>query len=384
MNTHIFLFTEKGIAANYGIGTYLDCLKEALQTEKNFRISIVELLSKQKEVEVANHDGIQYIYIPANLYGKKNYYRNTFYILWPYIPSEEQLIFHLNFMNCNQLAEFLKSHFNRARVILTVHYTQCDIAGVFSEKVAQQEAKLMRWCDKVIVLTQQRRNQLVKQYGINPSHIAIIPHGIRDTYRELSKEKQAAIRTQLGIEKERIILYAGRLDENKRVRVLIEAFKIILAKIPNVHLLIAGEGTSLPSLLQTCRGILGKTTFTGFVDKKNLYDFYSIASVGVLPSRFEELGFVALEMMMHALPIVASNTLGLQSIIQQTQAGLLVDLNKENENDMAIRLAQPIIRLIQDKQLSQQYGENGRNAILNEYSLNTFRKNIIAAYKGSE
>lgn len=384
MITHVYLFTENGTAANYGIGTYLAWLKETLQAEGGFRVTIVELLAKQKEVEVTTHDEIRYIHIPANLYGKKNYYRNAFYILWPYIPPGEQPVFHLNFMSCNQLAENLKSHFDGARVLLTVHYTQCDIAGVFSEKVAGEEADLMRRCDKVIVLTQQRRDQLVEQYGISPSRIAIIPHGLRDACSTLSEKKQAAIRTQLGLEKERIILYAGRLDENKRVRLLIEAFRIITNRLPNVHLLIAGEGTSLPSLLQACRGIWGKTTFTGFVDKAKLYDFYSIASVGVLPSRYEEFGFVALEMMMHALPVVASDTLGLRAILQHTQAGLLVDLNGENEDDMAKRLAQSVIRLLQDNQLSQQYGKNGRNAFMNEYNLNTFRKNMLAVYKGNE
>lgn len=381
MITHVYLFTENGTAANYGIGTYIAWLKEALQAEESFRVTIVELLAKQKEVEVTTHDEIRYIHIPTNMYGKKNYYRNAFYILYPYIFSGEKLVFHLNFMSCNQLAENLKSHFDSARVLLTVHYTQCDIAGVFSEKVVGEEVDLMRRCDKVIVLTQQRRNQLVEQYGISPSRIIIIPHGIRDAHKALSKKRQAFIRTQLGLRKERIILYAGRLDENKRVNLLIEAFKIILDRLPNVHLLIAGEGTSQSSLLQACRGIWGKTTFTGFVEKKELYDFYSIASVGVLPSRYEEFGFVALEMMMHSLPVVASDTLGLHAILQHTQAGLLVDLNGENKDDTANRLAQSVICMLQDNQLSRQCGKNGRNAFLNEYSLNTFCRNMLSVYK---
>lgn len=381
MITHVYLFTENGTAANYGIGTYIAWLKEALQAEESFRVTIVELLAKQKEVEVTTHDEIRYIHIPTNMYGKKNYYRNAFYILYPYIFSGEKLVFHLNFMSCNQLAENLKSHFDSAWVLLTVHYTQCDIAGVFSEKVVGEEVDLMRRCDKVIVLTQQRRNQLVEQYGISPSRIIIIPHGIRDAHKALSKKRQAFIRTQLGLRKERIILYAGRLDENKRVNLLIEAFKIILDRLPNVHLLIAGEGTSQSSLLQACRGIWGKTTFTGFVEKKELYDFYSIASVGVLPSRYEEFGFVALEMMMHSLPVVASDTLGLHAILQHTQAGLLVDLNGENKDDTANRLAQSVICMLQDNQLSRQCGKNGRNAFLNEYSLNTFCRNMLSVYK---
>ena len=48
-----------------------------------------------------------------------------------------------------------------------------------------------------------------------------------------------------------------------------------------------------------------KIAFTGRLDKKQLYEFYSMADMGVVCSLHEEFGFVAIAMMMHALPVIS-------------------------------------------------------------------------------
>lgn len=379
MKTHVYLFTEKGIAANYGVGTYLSFLLNIIKKESDFKITIVELLSNKKEIEVCENENVRHLYIPANIKEKKYYYRNVFYILHRYIDKRQRLIFHLNFMSCRDLAIILKSHYFNARILLTIHYSLCDIAGVQSKEVRKEEFGLIENCDKIIVLSEHRYNFLIENYEIPSSKVAIIPHGIFDEYEELQKEKATSWK-QFGLKNEKILLYAGRLDENKRVGLLIKAFRIVESLLSNVHLVIIGEGSLLPSLLQECKSLWGKITFTGFLDRKELLKLYTNASVGVLPSRYEEFGFVALEMMMCALPIVANNTTGLADILQRTEAGRLVSLNGEIEDEMVQLLAQAIIELLTDENLLQRYGECARERFLMNYTFSDYRMRMLEIY----
>lgn len=51
--------------------------------------------------------------------------------------------------------------------------------------------------------------------------------------------------------------------------------------------------------------------FTGYVNQRTLSDLYSVADIGVVPSLHEEFGYVAIEMMMHRLPVIVNATTGL-------------------------------------------------------------------------
>ena len=55
--------------------------------------------------------------------------------------------------------------------------------------------------------------------------------------------------------------------------------------------------------------------FTGKLSKQELYQFYQIADVGVMLSKHEQCSFVAIEMMMHGIPIIASDSTGLDEMV---------------------------------------------------------------------
>ena len=54
----------------------------------------------------------------------------------------------------------------------------------------------------------------------------------------------------------------------------------------------------------------------------------SIGDIGVSPSLHEEFGFVALEMMMMKLPLIAGKTTGLSELVKNEKSGLLVPITK--------------------------------------------------------
>jgi len=133
--------------------------------------------------------------------------------------------------------------------------------------------------------------------------------------------------------------------------------------------------------LQEAKEICMKTTFTGLLKKKELHELYRLADVGVTPSLYEPFGYVAVEMMMHGLPIVATMTSGLNEVVDET-CGLKVPLNVLADNveiDTSL-LAQKILHLLRHPAKAKQMGRNGRKRYLKEYSSDVFRNNMLSLY----
>lgn len=382
MKKQIYLFTENGIAASYGIGTYISLLVNFLKREADFDITVVELLSDKTEIVYTESYGVRYLYIPKAENGiKRCYYRNIFYILHRYIIVEKQLIFHLNFMSCKQLAAMLRLHYPQSKIVLTIHYSVCGMMGLVDSGIEEDEKEFVnKYCDLVIALSKHRYCFLIDRYKLSPTIIKIIPHGLQDSYSEELK-KNLCIRKQLGLKDEKIILYVGRLDENKGVDLLVRAFKIVEKNLPDVHLVVVGEGVLLPSLLQECRGVWRKTTFTGFLRKEDVNLLYANASIGVVPSRYEELGFVALEMIMFGLPIIVNESTGLSDIFSESKIGQLVQLDYEDKKLAVRTLSDSMIKLLKDEKLQMQYKINARNHYLRNYTIERFKKRMLEIYR---
>ena len=66
-----------------------------------------------------------------------------------------------------------------------------------------------------------------------------------------------------------------------------------------------------------CNGIWGKVIFTGKLRKDQLYRFYQIADIGVLPSCQEQCSYVGIEMLMHGIPLVGTDAMGISEMIEE-------------------------------------------------------------------
>ena len=162
---------------------------------------------------------------------------------------------------------------------------------------------------------------------------------------------------------------------------LVEAFGLIEKQVPDLRLVVAGEGSLLPALLQKCKGYWGKVLFTGFLKREELEEWYNRATVGVIPSRYEEMGFVALEMMMHGLPIVANNTTGLADLLRFAKAGTLISLNLQDKGTATEQLATAIVNLVNNKELLRHFGKSARKYYLEKYTFGRFKEDMLAIYR---
>ena len=142
----------------------------------------------------------------------------------------------------------------------------------------------------------------------------------------LKKKKEKIV--CYNIKKENLIIGIGRLTRQKNFFLLIKAFRNILIKYPNYHLIILGEGEQKEFLKKEANKlrIKEKIFFLGYQD--NVYKYLLNADCFVLTSLWEDPGFVILEAALSNIPIISSNCPnGPNEILSNGQNGYLFKNN---------------------------------------------------------
>ena len=132
----------------------------------------------------------------------------------------------------------------------------------------------------------------------------------------------------LKIEKNNLIISIGRLTRQKNLILLIRAFKKILIKYPNYHLLLLGEGEQKKLLTEETKKlkIQERISFLGY--QKNVYKYLLNSDCFILTSLWEDPGFVILEAALSNTLIISSNCPnGPNEILSNGQNGFLFQNN---------------------------------------------------------
>lgn len=405
MNLYIFNQTRRGSV--FGVGTYIYELVAALK-DRDINVCVVNLISEKPQIQTERIDGVEYWYFPLVIADQRTkndqeqwnlYYRNVVYLLRLHIKDKRNLIFHLNFFESEKLAGELKSTFdcqlvavshffdwgftiydNPERLRRILKQKHPDVLEKKLQMTFEVERSYYSKVDHIICMTRYMKDVLCEDYGIDIAKIFVIPNGLRDMSDGLIDSMALRKKWNISAE-EKIILFAGRIDEVKGVVYLIRAFREVLKVNKNCRLIMAGSG-DYDKCFQECKDICSKITFTGLLEKQDLHELYEMADIGVVPSLFEPFGYVAVEMMMHALPIVVTSTSGLNEVVDDT-CGLkmpLIMLYDSVEIDVML-LSNKISYLLNHPIEAKQMGENGRKRFFDNYSSGVFCENMSRIYK---
>jgi glycosyltransferase involved in cell wall biosynthesis len=154
-----------------------------------------------------------------------------------------------------------------------------------------------------------------------------------------------------------VLLFAGRMDDQKGVDVLLEAFRR-LPRGPRLRLAGTGPREDEYRRLASSLGIDGAVRFLGPVPRARLPTLLCEAHVFVLPSRYENLPLGILEAMACARPVVAARVGGVGEMVEDGAEGLLVPPEDPHALALALR------RLLEDGPLRRRMGEAGRARVV--------------------
>lgn len=178
-------------------------------------------------------------------------------------------------------------------------------------------------------------------WGWNGVPIRIIHNGVNLEQFFPDPASGLARKRALGIEKESVILYVGRVCQQKGTDILIDAFQQLKRRIPNVCLVVAGPAeqfgkgshTDLTRRISEVGGL-----YLGPVQERDLASIYNLCDVFVMPSRSVEMfGMAALEAQACSKPVVCSTHGGLPEVISP-KSGLFFPV--ENADALADSLSQ--------------------------------------------
>src|SRR5690554_2386136 len=224
------------------------------------------------------------------------------------------------------------------------------------------------------------------------SRILSTSESMADEYLTVYPAKQRPIVTPFGVdidlfkplpktlkEDQFTIGIVKKMEKKYGVDVLLKAVaKLKTMTDKALKLNIVGTGSQKQELesLARDRGIENITTLYGALNNTEDPTFLSQQDVFVVPSRFdsESFGVAAVEAQACAVPIIVSNVGGLPEVVKHEVTGLVID--KENPDE----LAQALLKLCNDKELREKFGQAGRERVKSLYDWNQNVAQMIDIY----
>jgi len=156
------------------------------------------------------------------------------------------------------------------------------------------------------------------------------------------------LRKKYGLPKENIVLYTGRINQEKNLDVLIKAIPDVLKEI-DAHFLFCGSGGTykqeMIDLTKTLK-VSDKTTFIDFLDWKDYPNIYPLANVFVMPAEAELQSIVTMEAIASGLPVVVVDK-GAVPELARSENGFLFEPKNSKQ------LAGHIVKILSDKKLQK-------------------------------
>jgi len=167
--------------------------------------------------------------------------------------------------------------------------------------------------------------ELADRFHFLPNWVDPTVFSLRSAAR--TAELRAALRAELGVPAESpVVLYAGRLDEQKQPLLLVRAFAAYCDRDPRAHLIIAGSGALAGPMRRelAAAGLVDAAHFMGAVSRERLSELMAAADLLAITSAFETGPTVGLEALACGLPVVTTGVGEVAGIVERSGAGRVI------------------------------------------------------------
>lgn len=255
------------------------------------------------------------------------------------------------------------------RCIATIHGLdhQREKWGKFaSSYIMIGEKVAVKFADEIIVLSRGMKEYFGTTYG---RETIFIPNGVSHPVISMADE----IWKRWALEKDKYILFLGRLVPEKGLEYLIEAFKDVKT---DKKLIIAGGMSDTDNFIKKLKELANgddRIIFTGFVQGKTLEELYSNAYIYTLPSDLEGMPLSLLEAMSYGNCCLVSNIAECVEVVENKA----VVFKKGDVNNLKIKLQM----LCDNKKTVEKYRNEATKFICKKYNWDDVVNQTIELYK---
>ena len=220
----------------------------------------------------------------------------------------------------------------------------------------------------------------IKATRCNSSKIKVLQNcaKIERFTKKITESEKEELRAKLNIPKSnKVIIFTGRIVAEKGVKELLNAFTNLQEK--DVTLMIIGSANfgaetnttyekEIDKIISNCKKSI---IFTGFIHQTELYKYYSIADVAVIPSLFQDPApLVCIETQATETPLIATRVGGIPEYTNK-ESTILIEADENIENN----LTKEIDKLLKDEQLRKTMSKTAKQNSL-KYNTSTYFKNF--------
>ncbi len=280
---------------------------------------------------------------------------------------------NIHVVNAHHFTPFFYSFYgarrHRCKLFYTAH-TRTEIVAI-NRFWSFLGGAMIRLSGAAIGISPDIGDAIKDQFGVGGSKVLTLTNAVNHRKFATAVDKEAK-RKEIGLDGDDFVIgCVGNLRKQKNYPNLINAFKMVHARIPAAKLIIVGEGKrghELKALIDDL-GLQDSACLLGA--RSDVPEIMKVMDMYCLSSFFEGLPLSLLEAMSAGLPVVGTDVPGIQEVVEHGKTGLLVP------SDDPGKLSEALLRMIGDEELARDLALRGREYVIKEHGFDTW----IARYE---
>lgn len=255
------------------------------------------------------------------------------------------------------------------------------------------EKTAIEMADCLIAVSEETKEDVIKHFDVDENKIEVVYNGI--DLKEYFVVKDTDVIELYGIDQSKpYVLFVGRITRQKGIIHLVNAIKYI---DPDTQIVLCAGAPDTEEIAMEMEDAVAEASesrnnifwIDKMLDKKDVIQLYSNASVFCCPSIYEPFGIINIEAMACETAVVASAVGGIKEVVVEGETGLLVNLEQQkvapfepvNPDKFSKDLAEGINKLINDKELRDQMAIKGRKRVEDFFDWKSIAKQTKSIYK---
>ncbi len=232
-------------------------------------------------------------------------------------------------------------------LICHVHSTEFDRSlGTGNKRSHRIERIGLSICERVITVSEYTKATIVDRYGIDHSKVSVV----------YNAHSVSAERRDRRIFKEPVVLFLGRITQQKGPDYFLQVAKRVIAQFPDVRFIMSGTGDLEKELIHKSAyyRLHTRCLFTGFLKREEVHRILEASDIILLPAVSEPFGIAPLEAMSYGVVAIISERSGAAEIIQNAFKVSFWDIDQ---------MVEIVIKLLKDPQNMKKIGEAGASEV---------------------